>query len=65
MFSELEDQQKIAKEYFIQVNIGDEDQKGGISLSEADEFISNCIENYRLNIVGLMCLPPFDEDPKK
>ena len=33
-------------------------------LTEADKFISDCIENYNLNIVGLMCIPPFDEDPQ-
>lgn len=65
LFSALENQSQIAKEYFIQVNIGDEDQKSGIRISEADEFISDCIENYNLKIVGLMCLPPLDGNPKK
>ena len=64
-FSELETSQGISKDYFIQINTGDESQKSGVLLSEADEFISSCIENYNLNIVGLMCIPPFDEDPQK
>ena len=51
--------------YFIQINIGDEAQKSGVKLSEADDFISKCIVNYNLNIIGLMCLPPLNEDPKK
>ena len=65
LFSELETSQGISKDYFIQINTGDESQKSGVLLSEADEFISSCIENYNLNIVGLMCIPPFDEDPQK
>ena len=65
LFSELETSQGLSKDYFIQINTGDESQKSGVLLSEADEFISSCIENYNLNIVGLMCIPPFDEDPQK
>ena len=65
LFCELEMQNKIAKEYFIQVNIGGEDQKGGINLSQADHFISDCLKNCKLNIVGLMCLPPLNDDPEK
>ena len=65
LFSELETSQGISKDYFIQINTGDESQKSGVLLSEADEFISSCIENYNLKIVGLMCIPPFDEDPQK
>ena len=34
-------------------------------LEETDKFISRCINNYNLNIVGLMCLPPLNEDPEK
>ena len=65
LFSELENKNQIAKEYFIQINIGDEDQKNGVRMSDADEFIANCKNNYNLKIIGLMCLPPFNEDPKK
>ena len=65
LFSELETAQGISKDYFIQINTGDESQKSGVLVSEADKFISSCIENYNLNIVGLMCIPPFDEDPQK
>ena len=65
LFSELENKNQIAKEYFIQINIGDEDQKNGVRMSDADEFIANCKNNYNLKIIGLMCLPPFGEDPKK
>ena len=65
LFSELEASHGLSKDYFIQINTGDESQKSGVLLSEADEFISSCIENYNLKIVGLMCIPPFDEDPQK
>ena len=64
LFSNLEEQRGVSKEYFIQVNTGNESQKNGIHLSEADKFISNCLSNYKLNIIGLMCLPPINEDPK-
>ena len=47
---------------FIQVNIGDENQKSGISKFELDNFYNDCINNFDLNIVGLMCIPPANED---
>ena len=65
LFSECEAASGVSKEYFIQINTGDEMQKSGVNLSEADQFISSCIENHSLNIKGLMCIPPFNEDPKK
>jgi len=46
---------------FIQVNIGEEDQKSGILMSEVELFYKKCIKNLGLNIVGLMCLPPNDK----
>ena len=64
-FSECEAAFGASKEYFIQINTGDELQKSGVMLSEAEQFISSCIENYKLNIIGLMCIPPFNEDPQK
>ena len=65
MFSELETAQGLSRDYFIQINTGDESQKSGVILSEADKFISTCIENYNVNITGLMCIPPLNDDPKK
>ena len=64
LFSNLEEEQGISRDYFIQINTGNETQKSGVILDEADKFISNCISNYKLNIIGLMCLPPLNEDPK-
>ena len=43
---------------FIQVNIGEEIQKNGILISEVKNFYRKCVENFDLNIVGFMCLPP-------
>ena len=51
--------------YFIQINTGNEIQKSGISLKESDNFINYCINNLKLNIIGLMCLPPLADDPKE
>ena len=45
---------------FIQVNIGNENQKSGILSSELGIFSQKCVEEFGLNIIGLMCLPPND-----
>jgi len=49
--------------YFIQVNIGNEPQKNGISVDKAHQFIKYCMYDLRLNIIGLMCIPPAEGDP--
>ena len=49
---------------FIQVNIGDEIQKGGIDIDNLDTFYKKCVEDLKLDIIGLMSIPPFDKDPK-
>lgn len=51
------------KEYMIEVNTGDEVQKSGISTAEADNFIDYCLNDLQLNIKGLMCVPPQQEEP--
>ena len=51
------------KEFYIQVNIGKEDQKSGV-MPENIFDIYNYSKNLNLNIVGLMCIPPNDENPK-
>ena len=51
--------------YFIQVNIGNEIQKSGIPVSELDSFYNYCVNNARLDILGLMVIPPNDNDTKK
>ena len=49
---------------FIQVNIGNEPQKSGIDIDSVENFYKKCVEDFKLNIVGLMCIPPFDKDSK-
>ena len=48
---------------FVQVNTGEEAQKAGILPAEADDFISRCRDQYKLPLVGLMCIPPAEEHP--
>lgn len=43
---------------FIQVNIGQEEQKSGIEIENLSLFYQKCIKDFDLNIIGLMCLPP-------
>ena len=50
---------------FIQINIGDEKQKSGIKLNLLDEFYNYCTKELSLNIIGLMCLPPMENDSNK
>jgi len=65
---------KIAKEeknynknlnYFIQINVGQEEQKSGILLKDSSKFINFCKEELKIKVIGLMCLPPNKEEPKK
>ena len=50
---------------FIQVNLGEEAQKNGINLKDFDNFYYECKKNLNLDIIGLMCLPPQNENPEK
>ncbi len=51
--------------YFIQVNIGKEKQKSGITVGELDGFYNYCKNKLNLNILGLMVIPPYNENPEK
>ena len=51
--------------YFIQVNIGNEIQKSGISVSELDPFYNYCVNEINLNVIGLMIIPPINENANK
>ena len=62
-FSDLEKSTKKNLKYFIQVNIGDEAQKNGIDESLLADFIIFCKKDLKLNIIGLMCIPPVNLDP--
>ena len=52
-------QNKIVK-LFIQINIGDEPQKSGVSSTDIIKFYKHCTNDFGLDVVGLMCLPPND-----
>lgn len=65
--------QKISKEQkkynknlkiFIQINIGNESQKAGLDPKNLDEFYNKCVSELELDIVGLMCIPPNDDNTK-
>ena len=58
---ELKQSRKV--KIFIQVNLGNEEQKSGIKLNQLDELYQYAL-NLKLNIIGLMCIPPESEDPK-
>jgi pyridoxal phosphate enzyme (YggS family) len=49
--------------YFVQVNIGNEPQKSGIEINKTSDFIKYCIYDLKLNVIGLMCIPPAKSDP--
>ena len=61
------EQKKLNKylKHFIQINIGDEDQKSGVHVSELEKFYDTCKNELELDIVGLMCIPPVDQDSEK
>ena len=48
---------------FVQVNTGEEEQKAGIWPADAKAFVAMCRDELRLDISGLMCIPPIDEEP--
>ena len=59
-----EEQNKLKKKIklFIQVNLNNEDQKSGISIDLLNDLLESCREN-KLEVLGLMCLPPIDKPP--
>ena len=72
------DSEKLAKElskrqkekdrnlgYFIQINLGSEEQKGGIEISELKKFNDYCVNELNLSVLGLMAIPPNDNNPEK
>ena len=62
--SDEQKKQNIENKYFIQVNIGNEKQKSGIEKDSVKEFYAYC-RKLNLNIIGLMCIPPFGQAPSK
>ena len=53
------------KKFFIQVNTGKEKTKSGVYLEQLSEFINYCKIDLSLDVIGLMCIPPIDDNPKK
>ena len=52
------------KKFFIQINIGKENNKSGIFPEEGVEFVSYCINDCGIPVIGLMCIPPQYENPE-
>jgi pyridoxal phosphate enzyme (YggS family) len=48
---------------FVQVNTGEEPQKAGVLPADLDAFVAACRDTHGLPVVGLMCIPPVDEEP--
>jgi pyridoxal phosphate enzyme (YggS family) len=65
IFANLEENSIKKIKYFIQVNIGNEPQKSGISKDKVHQFVKYCTNDLKLNIVGLMCIPPAEGDPSQ
>jgi pyridoxal phosphate enzyme (YggS family) len=63
IFSKLEENSIKKIKYFIQVNVGNEPQKSGISIDKVHQFVKYSTNDLKLNIVGLMCIPPAEGDP--
>ena len=51
--------------YFIQVNIGNENQKSGVPYNEVDAFYNYCTKEKKMNVLGLMAIPPNDNNSEK
>jgi pyridoxal phosphate enzyme (YggS family) len=63
--SNEEKSQKKKLNYFIQVNLGEENQKSGILKQDLTRFVTYCKKDLKLNIIGLMCLPPINQNSEK
>ena len=61
--SEEQRKKNFKPKIFIQINLGKEKHKNGIEVEELSNFHSQCID-IDLNIIGIMCLPPYEDDPK-
>ena len=63
IFSKMQSNSLRKIKYFIQVNIANEPQKNGMTIDTTNEFIKYCINDLKLNVIGLMCIPPIEVDP--
>ena len=62
LLSKFENSLNKKRKYFIQVNIGREKQKSGIAIDQLDSFYTHCTKELNLNVIGLMTIPPNDEN---
>ena len=65
LLAKFEQSLNIKRKYFIQVNLGNEKQKNGINIEQVDEFYNYCTRTLQMNIVGLMAIPPVNENEIK
>ena len=65
LLAKFEKSLNLKRKYFIQVNIGNEKQKNGINIEQVDEFYNYCTRTLQMNIVGLMAIPPVNENEIK
>ena len=65
LLAKFEQSLNIKRKYFIQVNLANEKQKNGINIEKVDEFYNYCSRALQLNIVGLMAIPPVNENESK
>ena len=65
IFSNFENNNEKKLKYFIQVNIGNENQKSGIPISDLEDFFNYCSKEKKLSILGLMIIPPNDNNHNK
>ena len=61
--SKAEAKLSVKRKYFIQINVGMEEQKSGVSKKEVENLLKCCVNEKNLNVIGLMCIPPFDQNP--
>jgi len=61
--SSEQEKKNVKPKIFIQINLGKESQKSGIDEDNLENFYRRCVTEFKLNIIGIMCLPPFSEDP--
>ena len=65
LLAKFEKSLSLKRKYFIQINIGNENQKSGIKIEQVDEFYNYCKKTLQLNIIGLMAIPPVDSNASK
>ena len=63
--AKFEESLNLKRKYFIQVNIGNEKQKGGIKIDELEKFYDFCKKTLQLDVVGLMVIPLVNDDVSK